>query len=274
MFTPSLSWRHARRRHRRGLRSALRRGHRAEAYAIVAMGAVVAATTGAPITAILLVFEMTGDYALVPALMVTVVISAVVARRVERDDLYSGWLRRRGEHLRHGEDRDVLSGLTVADAYERDAVTVRESEPVHSLLQHLGSRDQSVFPVVDVHGRLVGVLTMIELGAVARADRALDDVVIASDVAQPSEVVAPGTRCWRPCAHGCARHRLAPRHRPAHRARTRRGAPGRHPRALRTFAGDGGGVARRLWLLSVPFGLCQMRRRRWRRARTPDRLQP
>jgi CIC family chloride channel protein len=162
-----------------------------EAYALVAMGAVVAAATGANITAILLVFEMTGDYAIVPPLMVAVVISSVVARRVERDNLYTGWLRRRGEHLRHGSDRDVLSGLLVADAYEREAVVVRESEPVHQLLQHLGSRDQSVFPVVDDDSRLIGVLTMIELGAVARAEHALDHVVVASDVVQPSEVVAP-----------------------------------------------------------------------------------
>jgi len=162
-----------------------------EAYALVAMGAVVAATTGAPITAILLIFEMTGDYAIVPALMVAVVISTVVARHVEPDNLYTGWLRRRGEQLRHGSDRDVLSELLVADAYEPDAVVVRESEPVHLLLQHLGSRDQSVFPVVDAQSRLVGVLTMIELGAVARGELAKGDVLVASDMVQPSEVVAP-----------------------------------------------------------------------------------
>ncbi len=162
-----------------------------ESYALVAMGAVVAATTGAPITAILLIFEMTGDYAIVPPLMVAVVISTVVARRLEHDNLYSGWLRRRGEDLRHGEDRDVLSELTVAEAFERDAIVVRENEPVHLLLAHLGNRDQSVFPVVDDDAQLIGVLTMHELGAVARAEHALDNVVIAADVAQPSEVVAP-----------------------------------------------------------------------------------
>ncbi|MBL0891217.1 MAG: chloride channel protein [Gemmatimonadaceae bacterium] len=70
-----------------------------EAYALVGMGAVVAATPGAPPTAILLVFEITGDYAIVPPLMVAVVICQLLARRFERDDLYSGWLRRRGVAL-------------------------------------------------------------------------------------------------------------------------------------------------------------------------------
>jgi CIC family chloride channel protein len=168
-----------------------------EAYAIVGMGAVVAATTGAPITAILLVFEMTNDYALVPPLMVAVVVCHVVARRLEPDTLYSGWLRRRGEHLAHGADRDVLAGLTVADAYERDAVVVHEGEPVSGLLDHLGHRDQGVLPVVDDAGRLVGVLTTAELSAVARADHALDDVLLAADVAQPAESVAPGDSLLR-----------------------------------------------------------------------------
>lgn len=162
-----------------------------EAYALVGMGAVVAATTGAPITAILLVFEMTGDYGIVPPLMVAVVISSVVARRIERDDLYSGWLRRRGEHLRHGADRDLLSELTVADAYERDAIYVREKDGVRELLAHLGNRDQSIFPVVDAEHRLVGVLTMNELGVVARNEHKLGTAVVAADVAQQSEVVAP-----------------------------------------------------------------------------------
>ena len=168
-----------------------------EAYALVGMGAVVAATTGAPITAILLVFEMTNDYAIVPPLMVAVVICHVVARRLEPDTLYSGWLRRRGEHVAHGADRDVLAGLTVADAFARDAVVVREGDPVSGLLEHLGHRDQGVFPVVDDAGHLVGVLTTAELGAVARADRALDDVLLAADVAQPAEAVAPSDSLLR-----------------------------------------------------------------------------
>lgn len=162
------------------------------AYAIVGMGAVVAAATGAPITAILLVFEMTNDYAIVPPLMVSVVVCHVVARRLESDNLYSGWLRRRGEHLAHGADRDVLAGLTVADAFDRQAVTVGEGERVSTLLHHIGRVDQGVFPVLDDDGRVLGVLTTADLGAVARSDHALDDVVLAADVAQPIETVAPG----------------------------------------------------------------------------------
>lgn len=86
----------------------------------------------------------------------------------------------------------TCSPLTVADAFERDAVLVHEHEPVHTLLAHLGSREQSVFPVIDDQARLIGVLAMIEIGAVARANLALDAVVITADKTQPTEIVAPG----------------------------------------------------------------------------------
>ncbi len=72
-------------------------------YALAGMGAMVAGATGAPITGILLVFEMTHDFALVMPLMLAVVACKTVMRRYERDSLYSGWLRRRGIPLVFGE---------------------------------------------------------------------------------------------------------------------------------------------------------------------------
>lgn len=64
-------------------------------YALAGMGAMVAGATGAPITGILLVFEMTHDFELVMPLMLAVVACKTVMRRYEPDSLYSGWLRRR-----------------------------------------------------------------------------------------------------------------------------------------------------------------------------------
>ncbi len=64
-------------------------------YALAGMGATVAGATGAPITGILLVFEMTHDFELVMPLMLAVVACKTVMRRYERESLYSGWLSRR-----------------------------------------------------------------------------------------------------------------------------------------------------------------------------------
>lgn len=162
-----------------------------EAYALVGMGAVVAGATDAPITAILLVFEMTNDYEIVIPLMLTVVISHVIARRLSPDSLYSGWLRRRGESIAKGTDPDILAGLHVSDAYESTPQVIHEGAPVDELLAHLGDTNQTYFPVVDDSYGLVGVITVADIGQLARDDENLGPILLASDVAQVSETVAP-----------------------------------------------------------------------------------
>jgi chloride channel protein, CIC family len=162
-----------------------------EAYALVGMGALIAGATDAPITGILLVFEMTNDYAIVVPLMLTVVITHTIARRLSADSLYSGWLRRRGESIEQGADRDVLAGLHVSDAYESAPQVIFEGAAVDELLAHLGSTNQLYFPVVDDSYGLVGVITVADLGQLARNDEYLGPLLVASDIAQPSETVSP-----------------------------------------------------------------------------------
>ena len=163
-----------------------------EAYALVGMGALVAGATDAPITGILLVFEMTNDYAIVIPLMLTVVICHTIARRLSPDSLYSGWLRRRGESIEQGADRDVLAGLHVSDAYESAPQVIFEGAPIEELLAHLGHTDQMYFPVIDESHALVGVITVSELGQLGRNEEHLGLLLVAGDIARQSETVAPG----------------------------------------------------------------------------------
>ena len=162
-----------------------------EAYALVGMGAMVAGATAAPITGMLLVFEMTNDYAIMLPLMLTVVVTSVVARRLEPDSLYSGWLRRRGESIEQGAARDVLAGLRVRDAYESAPRVIQEDERVDAFLGHLGRTDQTYFPVIDADACLVGMITTAELGQIATMPRDVRPLIVAADVARPSESVAP-----------------------------------------------------------------------------------
>jgi CIC family chloride channel protein len=159
------------------------------AYGVVGMGAMVAAATGAPITGILMVFEMTDDYALMLPLMMATAVAVVVARRLEPDDLYSGWLRRRGINLKYGVDRDVLGGLTVADAIDRDITVVQAEEPVRRLLLRFAFAEQTVYPVVDAQRRLLGILTSRDLGALAKEDGEVSEEMTARDLAHATEAV-------------------------------------------------------------------------------------
>jgi CIC family chloride channel protein len=140
----------------------------------------------------LLVFEMTNDYEIVLPLMLTTVIANLVARRLEPDSLYSGWLRRRGERLRHGTDRDVLAGLRVADAFDPAPEVVGETAPLSQLMGHLGRGAFTDLPVVDEHRRLIGIIPIADLGRLAGEPGEKTAGLVASQVTIPAETVAPG----------------------------------------------------------------------------------
>ena len=161
-----------------------------ESYAVVGMGALVAGATDAPITGILLVFEMTNDYAIIIPLMLTVVVAHAIARHWEPDSLYSGWLRRRGESIEQGADRDVLAGLQVRDAYDASPRVIDEAAPLEALLALL-DYNQLCYPVVDAEGRCLGVITVMGLGQLAAAARDSGPLVRAADAVEPSEFVGP-----------------------------------------------------------------------------------
>ncbi len=163
-----------------------------EAYALVGMGSVFAAATDAPLAAVLMVFEMTNDYAIVLPLMLAVVLSYNVAKRLEPDSLYSGWLRRRGESLEHGVARDVLANLTVQSAMEENPQVIGEGASVSQMMEHLGRGEQTDYPVVDGQLRVSGLLRIGEIGRVARDQAALGPLLLASDIADPVETVEPG----------------------------------------------------------------------------------
>lgn len=160
-----------------------------EAYALVGMGALVAGATNAPITGILIVFEMTNDYAIVLPLMLTTAICHLIARRLEPESLYSGWLRRRGERIEHGSDHTLLADLRVRDAFEPAPQVFRADAPLATLLAHLRPGEQTTFPVVDGTGALLGVVTMADLARLAEQPGTAADGRVAADVAGPTEAV-------------------------------------------------------------------------------------
>lgn len=158
------------------------------AWAFVAMGGVVGAATGAPITAILLVFELTDDYALMAPLMLVTGIALVIARRYEKDDLYSGWLRRRGYKLHQPSEREVLASLKVRDAYDDVPLILHEHEAVEPVLHRVAFAAQPIFPVVTRDGRLAGILSVRNLALAARHRDALPTLLVA-DLAEATPAV-------------------------------------------------------------------------------------
>jgi CIC family chloride channel protein len=159
-----------------------------EAWALVGMAGLIAGTLHAPITAIFMVFEMTHDYNIVPPLMIVTPLALATARRFAKHGLYDGWLARRGEHLAHGTDRAIMHRLLVRDVMNVAPVRVAPGATLAELVAATSESRVTTLPVVDVDGLLHGVITYAEL-RLALLDRGeLAPLLLAADLAEPTEV--------------------------------------------------------------------------------------
>jgi CIC family chloride channel protein len=162
-----------------------------QAWGLVGMAGLVAGANRAPITAIFMVFEMTDDYGLVLPLMLVSVIAYATARRFAPYGLYDGWLERRGEHLAHGADRALMHRIQAHDAYERRPVTVGPGATLADVIAAAGRTRHPTIPVVDDDHTLMGVITYADLRQAMLDRRELAPLLVAADLAEPTEVVVP-----------------------------------------------------------------------------------
>ncbi len=164
-----------------------------EAFALVGMAGVVAGSTHAPLTAIMIVFEMTGDYDLILPLMLCGAIAYITARRLYPESIYSEWLVRRGEKIHSGRDTAILERLSVGDFYNGNPDVISEGASVQQILQAIGASAQIEFPVLDRDLRLIGMITYEDLRAVLADSERYAPLVLAGDLAsQQYEWVTAG----------------------------------------------------------------------------------
>jgi len=150
-------------------------------FALVGMAAVFAAVVRAPLTAIILVFELTGDYELVLPLMLAVGIATFGADRLGWRSIYVDGLRRRGVTLERPDDVDVLQLVTVREVMTRASApnaTVRADVDVATLRELFASESLHGAVVVDGDGALVGVVARSDLDRIpaARPDATAADI--------------------------------------------------------------------------------------------------
>jgi CIC family chloride channel protein len=154
------------------------------AYALVTMGAVVAAATHAPITAIIMIFELTQTITIIPPLMAACVVSTLVTTRLHRDSIYTMKLRRRGIDLYEEESHNVLKSLYVHDVVDREPERLASSATFHEVVDKVLASDHTQFFVVGEDGRLEGTLHLREFTRMLVEQDTLAKLVVARDVAE------------------------------------------------------------------------------------------
>ena len=157
------------------------------AYSIVGMGAVVSATTHGPLTAILMLFEMTGDYKIILPLMITCIISSVVITQIKKESIYTLKLKRKGIDIRAGKEINLLKSISVKSIMNTKVQTLFEGLTMGSLFEIISQSKYNSFPVIDGNNRLTGVLSFNDYSE-ALFNEDLKNLVIVKDIAT-SDVV-------------------------------------------------------------------------------------
>ncbi|MCE5324134.1 chloride channel protein [bacterium] len=159
------------------------------AYALVAMGAFFAGAVRAPMTAILIIFEMTKDYNVMLPLMAAVVISALICDHMHRADIYTLKLLKRGIDLTKSRAIDRLDNITVGRAMTRDFETVDVDMPLGELIQKFTDSGHHGYPVTINNDRLWGIVTLKDIESVSEDQ--IDGLTVRDIATCPARTVRP-----------------------------------------------------------------------------------
>lgn len=153
----------------------------AGAYGLVGMGAVFAAAARAPLTAVIIIFELTGEYQIILPLMFAIALSTAIGKLLSVDTIYTLKLRRRGIDIMRGRAANLMELLTVRDAMQSVPEPLAQHVTLDEVVAKLTEDDRDAYPVVDDAGRYRGTVTARQVEQAMR-ENALDTVV--GDLAQ------------------------------------------------------------------------------------------
>jgi len=157
------------------------------AYSIVGMAGVVSGTTHGPLSAILILFEMTGNYRIILPLMIACIISSVASGQLLKDSIYTLKLARRGVNIKAGKEVNILKSMRVKEAMNHAADTIPENLSLGSLAEKISRSKYNSFPVVDSSGNLTGILSYVDYHDVV-FDENLVNLVVAKELATQNVV--------------------------------------------------------------------------------------
>ncbi|MDB6124770.1 MAG: clcB [Pedosphaera sp.] len=156
------------------------------AFALVGMGSMLAATTRSPLLAMIMVFEISLNYSLMPPLMLACVVSTLVSRRLHPESIYTQPLRNKGllidrESLRPGSATEQ----TVGDLMRAPIPPLRETATLQEIADRFLTSSNNFLPIVDSKYQLIGMVALQDLKEYLNAGAEMG-VVIAYDVMRPA----------------------------------------------------------------------------------------
>jgi CIC family chloride channel protein len=153
-------------------------------YALVGLGAFLAATTHAPLTAVFLLTEMTGSYDATLAALISSIVALVVARSIEPESIDTYLLARRGINLELDKDKVALSRITAAEVMKTDATTLDADARLEEIFRVADQSAQDIIPVLGPRRDLIGVIEPRNLVGLLLHVNDLNGLVNAADISR------------------------------------------------------------------------------------------
>jgi CIC family chloride channel protein len=150
-------------------------------YALVGLGAFLAATTHAPLTSIFLLFEMTQSYSVAVPALITTIVALVLATRLEPESIDTLGLTAEGKSLHPTTDRLVLDRIPVETVYRKEFEAIRDRTPLPEILRTISKSRSGTFPVLDAKSELIGVLSFATLRPILLEEN-LGPLIVARDL--------------------------------------------------------------------------------------------
>jgi len=144
------------------------------AYALVGMAAVFSGAARAPMTAVIILFEMTRDYRIILPLMFATVVSTLVSGWLSEDSIYTLKLKRRGVDIDAGQDLNVMRSILVGEAMTpaSEVIAVKPDTSFEGLAELFQTSHSHGFAVVDDNDELMGIVAISDLERATKQGRA------------------------------------------------------------------------------------------------------
>ncbi len=130
------------------------------AFALVGMAALFSATARAPLTAMLIVFEMSNDYFMILPLMVAGVTASYFSQWLHPESIYTMKLAKRGVRFFEGRDMDIMQGVKVSEVMRSKPVTIHKDASISEAMALFQENNMLGFPVMADGNKLWGIITL------------------------------------------------------------------------------------------------------------------
>jgi CIC family chloride channel protein len=151
------------------------------AYAVVGMSAMVAGTTHAPITAFLIIFELTGDYKLILPIMICSILATFIASLLKKDSIYTMKLTRRGVDLAKSAEVSIMQTTTVKDVMDTNVIPLNENTGFDDILEKVIHANELCYYVIDDNGKFQGSFNVHDVKEILN-EQTLAGLVVAKDL--------------------------------------------------------------------------------------------